>query len=185
MPTDQSMPIRRTFSASDEGQLPLRACVGMLVVNDEGLVWVGERRPKWAKDAPPIWQLPQGGLLPGEPPDAAALRELYEETGMRSLEIVGGISDWLTYELPEHLVGVALKGKYRGQKIKWFVLRFTGPDQEIDISARHGRKAEFDRWYWRSFEKFLERAPEHRRELYETVGRALLPIVTGPDSSAN
>jgi putative (di)nucleoside polyphosphate hydrolase len=150
----------------------------MLVVNDRGQVWVGERRPKWAKGSPPIWQLPQGGLLPGEPPDAAALRELYEETGMRSVEILGGIADWVTYLLPEDLVGVALKGKYRGQKIKWFVLHFTGPDCEIDISARHGRKAEFDRWRWCDYEGFLERAPEHRRTLYETVGRALLPIAS-------
>lgn len=126
--------------------------------------------------------MPQGGILHGEPPEAAALRELYEETGVRSAEIVGSIADWLTYELPPELLGVALKGKYRGQRLKWFALQFSGDDSEIDIRGRYGKKAEFDDWKWADYDEFLELAFAHRRPLYEAVGRALLPVVRGTKS---
>lgn len=155
--------------------LPLRACVGMVVVNAQGLVWAGARRPKWAPKSEIIWQLPQGGLRPGEPPESAAIRELYEETNIRSAHIIGSISDWMTYELPPELVGVALKGRYRGQRFKWFLMQFDGVDGEIDIGPRSGKKAEFDAWKWLTYGQFLELCQPHRRGLYEVVGRALLP----------
>jgi len=112
-----------------------------MLINAGGLVWIGRRLPKWVGDRSScIWQMPQGGIAPGEDTAQAALRELEEETAVRSVEVLAEASDWLTYELPEHLMGIALKGRYRGQRQKWFAMRFTGDDSEIDIRARHGRK---------------------------------------------
>ena len=124
-----------------------------MLLNAEGKVWVGRRKPKWAGDhAAHIWQMPQGGIEKFEPPRIAALRELREETGVTSVEIIGEHPDWLTYELPEALLGIALKGRYRGQRQKWFAMRFLGDDSEIDISARDGLKAEFESWRWAPIE---------------------------------
>jgi putative (di)nucleoside polyphosphate hydrolase len=129
--------------------LPYRPCVGIMLIDRRGLVWAGRRRPKWAgQRSGHIWQMPQGGIGTGEKARAAALRELEEETGVVSVEVLAEAPDWLTYDLPEELVGVALKGRYRGQKQKWFAMRFTGSEHEIDISPRNGRKAEFDAWRW-------------------------------------
>ena len=129
--------------------LPYRTCVGMMLINRAGLVWVGRRLPKWVGDrSAHIWQMPQGGIAQGEPEQAAALRELQEETAVRSVEILAEAPEWLSYDLPDDLVGIALKGKYRGQRQKWFAMRFTGDDAEIDISAAGGHKAEFDAWRW-------------------------------------
>jgi putative (di)nucleoside polyphosphate hydrolase len=141
---------------------------------------MGARRPKWAGRGEPVWQLPQGGILHGEAPDEAAVRELYEETGIRSARLIGEAPAWFTYELPAELVGVALKGKYRGQRLRWFLFEFTGNDSEIDIRGRRGKKAEFDAWKWAPYEELLDGAIAHRRPLYEAVGRALLPLVKSP-----
>ena len=114
--------------------LPYRPCVGLMVINRKGLVFIGRRinGPEHI-DATHVWQMPQGGIDQGEEPYAAALRELYEETNIRSVEKLGEIEDWLTYDIPREIVGQAWKGKYRGQKQKWYALRFTGDDSEIDI----------------------------------------------------
>jgi putative (di)nucleoside polyphosphate hydrolase len=134
---------------TDPSTLPYRPCVGIMVLNREGQVWIGRRLPKWSDDRSAfIWQMPQGGIDPGEDPREAALRELEEETSIRSVAVVGESRDWLSYDLPDHLVGVALKGRYRGQRQKWFVVRFTGAEDEIDIKPRPGHKAEFDAWRW-------------------------------------
>ena len=112
-------------------------------------MWVGRRRPKWAGDGSAhIWQMPQGGISAGEGARAAALRELEEETGVASVELLAEAPGWFTYDLPEELLGIALKGRYRGQRQKWFAMRFVGDESEIDIAPRNGHKAEFDAWRW-------------------------------------
>lgn len=120
-----------------------RAGVGIILVNRERKVWVGRRI-----DMPadwPAWQMPQGGIDPDETPRQAALRELYEETGTDKAEIVAETRDWLSYDLPEPIARTVQGGRFRGQRQKWFVMRFVGEDIDIDLT-RH--KAEFDLWKW-------------------------------------
>src|SRR3954451_12762089 len=112
--------------------LPYRPCVGTMVLNREGLVFVGRRTegPEHV-DLTHVWQMPQGGIDPGEDPWPAALRELHEETNISSVEKLGEIEEWLAYDIPSELVGQAWGGRYRGQKQKWYALRFTGDESEI------------------------------------------------------
>lgn len=150
--------------------LPYRASAGIMLLNAAGRVWTGRRLPKWAGDsAAPIWQMPQGGIDTGEDPIDTALRELEEETGIRSVDVLAEMPGWLSYDLPRELLGIALGGKYRGQRQKWFAMRFWGDDSEIDIGARNGKKAEFDRWSWRRMEQVPELIMPFKRAVYETV----------------
>jgi putative (di)nucleoside polyphosphate hydrolase len=128
-------------SSLTQGALPIRTCVGIMLLNRQGLVWVGRRRPKWAGDySAHIWQMQQGGIEKFEPPRIAALRELREETGVMSVEIIGEHPAWLTYELPDSLLGIALKGRYRGQRQKWFAMRFLGDDAKLTSRRRKAQK---------------------------------------------
>jgi putative (di)nucleoside polyphosphate hydrolase len=175
-------------NSPEPAPLPMRSCVGIMLINRDGLVWSGRRVPKWFADpSAAVWQMPQGGLEPGERPVDAALRELTEETGVMSVDVLAEDDDWLTYELPKPLVGVALKGRYRGQRLRWFAMRFTGTDDEIDISPRSGLKAEFDAWRWERPERIIELAITHKRALYGTVmqrfARFLPPEVSAPDNA--
>lgn len=157
-------------SASAALDLPYRACVGIMLINRDGLVWVGRRRPKWAGDKSAfIWQMPQGGINPDEDTQAAALRELAEETAVRSVEVLAEAPEWLSYDLPSDLLGVALKGRYRGQRQKWFAMRFTGEDVEIDISARGGLKAEFEAWRWARASELPQLIVPFKRQMYLDV----------------
>lgn len=150
--------------------LPLRMCVGILLLNRDGKVWVGKRKPKWAGDhTAHIWQMPQGGIERYEPPRIAALRELHEETGITDVEILAEHPEWLTYELPESLVGIALKGRYRGQKQKWFAMRFRGDDRDIDIGPKNGLKAEFENWRWAPLDAVPKLIVPFKRDVYERV----------------
>ena len=150
--------------------LPIRACVGIMLFNREGKVWVGRRKPKWAGDhTAHIWQMPQGGIEKYEPPRLAAFRELREETGVTSVDVIAEHPEWLTYELPDALLGVALKGRYRGQRQKWFAMRFRGEDSEIDISARDGLKAEFETWRWAPISLVPKLIVPFKRQVYEDV----------------
>ena len=149
--------------------LPYRSAVGIMLLNRQGLVWTGRRLPKWVGDrSAHIWQMPQGGIDEDEAPIDAAYRELREETGVTSAEVIAEMPNWLTYELPEPLLGVALKGKYRGQRQRWFAMRFLGDDSEINIQPR-GAKAEFDRWRWREMSELPELIVSFKRPVYQTL----------------
>ncbi len=120
----------------DPRDLPYRPCVGIMVLNASGLVWAGRRIAEpdsELSNTDQLWQMPQGGIDKGEEPYPAAVRELYEETGMRSVKLLAEAPGWINYDLPEHLIGVALKGKYRGQTQKWYAFRFEGDEGEIAI----------------------------------------------------
>ena len=114
--------------------LPYRPCAGLTVINRRGLVFIGRRisGPEHI-DATHVWQMPQGGIDEGEEPLPAALRELYEETGMRSVSLIAEAPGWIKYDLPPDRVGIVWKGRYRGQTQKWFAFRFEGEDSEIEI----------------------------------------------------
>ncbi|WP_299940773.1 RNA pyrophosphohydrolase [uncultured Nitratireductor sp.] len=160
-----------TKNAAD---LPYRPCVGIMVLNDRGLAWAGRRIVQPETDelsgATQLWQMPQGGVDKGEEPREAAYRELYEETGMKSVSLLAETHDWITYELPEHLLGIALKGKYRGQKQKWFAFRFEGPDSEIAINPPPGgHEAEFDMWEWKPMTDLPGLIVPFKRKVYESV----------------
>lgn len=163
--------------------LPVRMCVGILLFNRDGLVWVGRRRPKWVADHSSfIWQMPQGGIEPYESPRDAALRELREETGIISVEVVAEMPEWLTYELPESLVGIALKGRYRGQRQKWFAMRFTGDDSEVNIGPKAGLKAEFETWRWAPLALVPKLIIPFKRDLYDRVTSEFAPHVVPVDA---
>lgn len=154
--------------------LPYRPCVGIMVLNPDGLVWTGLRvnEPPDSEyhNSPFRWQMPQGGIDKGEDPQAASLRELYEETGMKTVTLLAETPDWLTYDLPEDLIGIGLKGKWRGQKQKWFAYRFEGKQDEIQINPPvTGEKAEFEDWDWKPMHKLPELIVPFKRELYVNV----------------
>jgi putative (di)nucleoside polyphosphate hydrolase len=151
--------------------LPYRPCVGIVVLNRDGLAFIGRRidGPEHV-DLTHAWQMPQGGIDPGEEPWPAALRELREETNISSVERLGEIPDWLTYDIPGDLVGLAWKGKYRGQTQKWFAVRFTGAESEIDIAHPAGaQEAEFSAWRWEPIRNIPELVVPFKRAVYERV----------------
>jgi putative (di)nucleoside polyphosphate hydrolase len=151
--------------------LPYRPCVGLLVLNRAGLAFIGRRvdGPEHV-DNTRVWQMPQGGIDSGEDPWPAALRELGEETNITSVEHLGEIAEWLIYDIPREIVGQAWNGKYRGQKQKWFALRFTGDDSEIDIAhPAGGHKPEFVQWRWEPVSNLPDLVVPFKRKVYERV----------------
>lgn len=158
----------------DPKTLPYRPCVGIMLINRDGLVWAGNRIQAVDTGSPLTWQMPQGGIDEGESPREAAFRELKEETGTDNAEIIGEIADWLVYDLPPHLVGHALKGKYRGQKQKWYAMRFKGADREIDIAA--DKHQEFSEWAWVPVGELVELIVPFKRGVYEQIVRELGPL---------
>jgi putative (di)nucleoside polyphosphate hydrolase len=158
----------------DAGTLGYRPCVGIMVLNRQGLVWVGRRADAPGEPEGPgtWWQMPQGGLDEGEDPEAGALRELYEETGMRSVRLVAELPGWHAYDLPPELQGKAWGGRYRGQKQKWYAARFVGEDGEIDIAPAAGHQIEFDRWRWAPLGELVAMTVPFKRSVYERVVQA-------------
>jgi len=151
--------------------LPYRPCAGMMVLNRAGLVFIGRRSsgPEHI-DATHVWQMPQGGIDRGEDPYNGALRELYEETNISSVEKLGEIAEWLVYDLPREIVGQAWKGKFRGQKQKWYALRFTGEDREINVSSpAGGHEPEFIDWRWVEMRDLPDLVVPFKRQTYERV----------------
>ena len=144
--------------------LPYRPCVGVMLLNGEGLIFAGQR----LDTAAPAWQMPQGGIDEGERPRAAALRELSEETGVTAdlVSPVAKTADWVTYDLPPDLLGKAWGGRYRGQRQRWFLYRFTGTDDRIDIATPH---PEFATWRWIRAQDMLAAIVPFKRGVYETV----------------
>jgi putative (di)nucleoside polyphosphate hydrolase len=142
--------------------LPYRPCVGIMLFNKDGKVFVGKRIDQTVEG----WQMPQGGIDKGETPKQAALRELKEEVGTAKAEIIGEMDDWVTYDLPKHLVGVAFHGKYRGQRQKWFALRFTGKDFDIDLTAH---EPEFSDYQWVSLAALPDLIVPFKRDTYKAV----------------
>lgn len=158
------------------GDLPYRPCAGVVLINKDALIFAGQRID-WAG----AWQMPQGGIDKGETPEQAALRELTEETGVSAdrVEPVTVASDWLYYDLPPELLGTAWKGKYRGQKQKWFLFRFLGDDSDIDIRTEH---PEFDQWCWMRADDLITHIVPFKREVYRQVFRAFREHLAGGDA---
>ena len=149
-----------------QNKLPLRLGVGIIVLNKENKVFVGKRRDN------PInkWQMPQGGVNRGENLVNAMKRELKEETSIRSIEILKELEGWTEYELPDYLLGKIWRGKYRGQKQKWFIVRFLGKDEEINLKTTH---PEFIEWQWLDIENLPSVIVHFKKKVYEK----LLPVI--------
>lgn len=147
-------------------ELPYRPCAGIMLANTEGKVFVGER-----KDSRPegdAWQMPQGGIDEGEDAEAAALRELFEETGVQAdlVDIIARSRDEYFYDLPDDLIGKVWKGKYRGQRQHWFLMRFKGSDEDIDIETEH---QEFSHWQWVAPDRLPHLIVPFKKRLYEAL----------------
>ena len=149
-----------------KNELPLRLGVGIIVLNKENKVFVGKRRDNPTNK----WQMPQGGVDRGENLVNAMKRELKEETSIRSIEILKELEGWTEYELPDYLLGKIWRGKYRGQKQKWFIVRFLGRDEEINLKTAH---PEFIEWQWLDIENLPNAIVQFKKKVYEK----LLPVI--------
>ena len=143
-------------------ELPLRLGVGIIVLNNENQVFVGKR-----KDNPTDrWQMPQGGVDQGENLEEAMKRELKEETSIQNIKIIKELDEWTEYELPDYLLGKIWKGKYKGQRQKWFIVRFLGDDTEINLNTKH---QEFIEWQWIKIENLPEVIVPFKKKVYEDL----------------
>ena len=142
--------------------LPYRPCVGVMLLNAKGEVFVARRIDTKSE----AWQMPQGGIDEGEDPQVAAKRELQEEIGTDNIEIIAESTQWLTYDLPDHLVGQLWKGKYRGQRQKWYLARFLGQDSDINIATAD---PEFSHWRWADPLSLPQLIVAFKRDLYAKI----------------
>lgn len=168
--------------APDRQSMPYRDCVGIAVFNHEGNVFIGRRKPEDdPEDSAELgapWQMPQGGVDKGEDPLRAALRELHEETNITAVSLLAEAPEWIYYDLPDEALGIALKGKYRGQRQRWFAFAFTGQDSEIDVDNPGGGKfpAEFDAWRWEKLTRTPSLIVPFKKDAYEKVVAAFADI---------
>ena len=149
-----------------------RPGVGIVLINGDGLVFGGRRIDASAE----AWQMPQGGIDPGETPAVAALRELAEETGVTEAEIIGESRDWLRYDLAPALAARLWGGRYRGQRQKWFAMRFSGSDEDVDLNAH---QAEFAEWKWLAADDLIRFIIPFKRQLYRDVFTEFRGLLTG------
>jgi putative (di)nucleoside polyphosphate hydrolase len=148
-----------------------RPGVGIMLVNSSARVLVGKRIDTVAE----AWQMPQGGIDPGETPQQAAMRELQEEVGTDKVEVLAESRDWYRYELPEHLIGQLWGGRYRGQVQKWFVMRFVGSDADINIATD---QPEFDAWKWLEPARLPDAIVPFKRDLYRELLAEFAPYLS-------
>ena len=159
-----------TVAVARPKSLPYRPCVGIALTNSRGLVWIGRR--VGTRDS---WQMPQGGIDAGESPAEAVMRELQEETGVRRADVVVESKFWYCYDLPPAASGRALRGRYRGQRQRWFLLQFTGSDDEIDINDHH---PEFSAWRWAEPKDIVDLIVPFKRPVYEKVFAEFAPYLS-------
>ena len=145
-----------------KAQLPLRKCVGIVILNKDNKVFVGKRIDQLFDS----WQMPQGGVNLNEPLIVAMKRELEEETSIKKIEILKEFDQWLEYELPENLIRKIWKGKYRGQKQKWFIIKFTGQEKEINIKTKY---PEFSEWKWVDMTLLPHLIVKFKKHIYKKI----------------
>ncbi|WP_413990330.1 RNA pyrophosphohydrolase [Labrys okinawensis] len=165
---------------TDRSKLPYRPCAGAALFNAAGKVFIGRRRSKEGQPNKPTleWQMPQGGIDAGEDPYEAAVRELYEETNVRSIALLAEAPEWYSYDLPPEAVGGGWTARYRGQTQKWYAFRFTGTDGEIDVEHPGGGvKAEFDAWRWEDLDALPGLIVPFKRDVYRQVVAAFRQLV--------
>ena len=155
---------------NENTSLPLRSGVGIVVLNKDNKVFVAQRIDNQKN----FWQMPQGGVDEGEDYLAAAYRELEEETSIKNVELIQELDGTITYELPDRLLGIIWKGKYRGQKQKWFLMRFIGSDSEINIKTKN---PEFLDWQWISIDKITEVVVDFKLHVYEELKEKVNKII--------
>jgi len=153
----------------DLKNLPYRNGVGIMIFNDQKKIFVGRRI-----DNQEAWQMPQGGVDENEEYEAAAKRELFEETGILSVRIIKKSEQDYVYDLPDHLLGKIWKGKYKGQKQKWFLMKFLGPESEININQKH---PEFNEWNWVDLDELPKLIVPFKKELYLSIIKEFRPLI--------
>ncbi|WP_207779297.1 RNA pyrophosphohydrolase [Zavarzinia aquatilis] len=156
----------------DINALPYRPCVGIMLINPAGLVFVGQRIDNLVE----AWQMPQGGIDDGEEPQTAAMRELGEEIGTEKAEIIAESAGWLNYDLPLELIPKVWKGRYRGQRQKWYAMRFLGTDADINIATSH---PEFAAWRWVEHHQLPDLIVPFKRDLYQEIVAEFAPLFGG------